>query len=253
MKRNALVGFLCVIIAALAVTTFELGTREEVKHEQNQIYWSGYNWQVRPPGVGLPGPNRWTSTEDTVKVNDDGSLQMSIVNKDGKWYSGEISNTKALGYGIYRWTIATDLSKIDPRAVLGMFTYDTMKLSTHREIDIEATRWGGANNNSGWTAYWLPGNKELRRAFSFSDKPPYQAQFQWQPGQISYYVSDRTGKALIDLSFTELIPDSGEEVATVNFWRFRNQPPIKDQSVRITKFTWEPLSTEDNDSDSNPQ
>jgi len=219
-----------------------VGLREEPKlQSQDQIFWSGYTWQVRPSGVGLPGPNRWSNLNDVVKVNDDGSLQMSIVKKNGKWYSGEISNTRALGYGVYRWTIASDLSRLDPRVVLGMFTYDEFKLSTHREIDIEATRWGNAHNKTGWTAYWVPGNRQLRSSFNFTNKPPYQAQFQWKPGQISYYVSDRTGKALIDLSFNELIHKPGEEAATINFWRFQNRPLVRKQSIRITKFTWEPL------------
>jgi hypothetical protein len=247
-RRRLLTALDLFLIFCLALTVFlwlctDIG-EESQQQTQDQIFWSGQTWQVRPPGVGLPGPNRWDNSTDTVKINDDGSLELSIVKKNGKWVSGEISNVKALGYGTYRWEIASDLSATDPSNVLGLFTYDMENKLTHREIDIEATRWSNAQSQNGWIAYWLSGTKQFRRGFEFTNQPPYQAQFIWRPGQISYYVSDRTGKALVDLSFTELIPQPGQEVATVNFWRFKGKEPMRKQSVRITKFTWEPLPKE---------
>jgi hypothetical protein len=243
MRRFALPALLVtVFLLALCVFTEWGNLTTEEPRAQDQIYWSGYTWQVRPPGVGLPGPNRWSNSDDIVTVNDDGSLQLSVMKKDGKWISGEIANTRSLGYGTYRWEIATDLSTLDPWTVLGMFTYDQFKLTTHNEIDIESTRWGRPSAQNGSVSYWYTGSQYFRRLFTFTDQPPYQVQFIWRPGKISFYASDRTGKALIDATFNELIPEPSQEVATVNLWQFKHHPPKSEQSVRISKFTWQKLA-----------
>jgi hypothetical protein len=87
------------------------------------ISWSGYTWDVRPPGFGGPGPNDWSDSEANVRV-DGTDLVLSIVrDAAGRWTSAEVDNQQHFGYGTYRWVVASELSDLDRYEVLGMFTY----------------------------------------------------------------------------------------------------------------------------------
>src|SRR4051794_27068521 len=87
--------------------------------EARTIKWSNHTWSVRPAGTGYPGPNRWS--DSTANVALDGTTLVLAVTKDsaGRWTSSEIENVRHLGYGTYKWVVASDLSRIDAHDVLG--------------------------------------------------------------------------------------------------------------------------------------
>jgi hypothetical protein len=108
------------------------------------LLFSGYEWVVKSSRdlVG-PGPNVFS--RDNVTVDSAGRLHLQIARRGDTWTSAEISSLRAFGYGIFRFTVVA--GPRDPRAVLGLFTWDEDGWdSYHREIDIEISRWGDSDH-----------------------------------------------------------------------------------------------------------
>jgi hypothetical protein len=206
------------------------------------ISWSGYSWDVRPPGTGEPGPNTWSDSSDNVRV-EGSDLVLSIVqDRFGRWTSAEIDNRRHLGYGTYRWVVATDLSALDANEVLGLFTY-TDSGPSHNEIDIESSHWGHLSSPTGSVTVWQNADLGLseQRNFDYSNRPPYVNQFTWAPGSIRFVVTDATGRTLFDSTIDTGVPVPSTEVPVINYWRFDNVAPVGVRTIRISSFTWAPL------------
>ena len=106
------------------------------------IVFSGYEWLAKSSRrlVG-PGPNLFS--EENIEIDNGGRLHLRIVRRGDRWTSAEIGTRRKFGYGTYRFTVAS--GPRDPRAILGMFTWDDDDSAAHhREIDIEIGRWGHA-------------------------------------------------------------------------------------------------------------
>jgi len=117
---------------------------------------SGTRWNVKHTGDGIwgPGPNHWSA--DHVRV-EDGALKLRLAkDAEGVWRCAEVTSTEAIGYGRYVfviepmatvWTAGEPqqigLAELDPKVVLGLFTYDSMTFATaaNSELDIEYSRW----------------------------------------------------------------------------------------------------------------
>jgi hypothetical protein len=210
------------------------------------IAWSGYTWDVRPAGFGGPGPNEWSDSESNVHV-DGTDLVLSIVrDASGRWTSAEVDNQQHLGYGTYRWTVASDLTGLDANEVLGMFTYGGSSPSNN-ELDIEASHWGDLSWPTGSATVWQDADawRQHVRSFPYSDRPPYVNQFTWAPGKVSYLVTDATGATLFRWTVTRGVPTPSSEVPRINYWRTPGEPPTSARSMRISSFTWIPLGRED--------
>lgn len=207
--------------------------------------WSGYAWDVRPPGFGGPGPNAWSDSEANVRV-DGGDLVLSIVrDATGRWTSAEVDNQQHFGYGTYRWVVASDLSALDAHEVLGMFTYGGSSPSNN-EIDIEASHFDDRSGPTGWASVWQDASawRHVVKSFQYSDRPPYVNRFTWSPGRVSYLVTDATGATLFRRTVTEGVPTPSSEVPRINYWRSSGTPPASVRSMRISSFEWFPPGLE---------
>jgi hypothetical protein len=206
------------------------------------ISWSGYTWDVRGAGFGGPGPNQWSDSEANVHV-DGTDLMLSIVrDASGRWTNAEVANQQHLGYGTYRWIVASDLSALDAHEVLGMFTYGGSSPSNN-ELDIEASHWGDPSWPTGSATVWQEADawRHRVRTFPYSDRPPYVNQFTWAPGRVSYLVTDASGATLFRWTVTRGVPIPSTEVPRINHWLSRGEPPTRARSMRISSFTWIPL------------
>ena len=205
------------------------------------ISWSGYSWDVRPTGVGSPGSNLWS--DSAASVHTEGSdLVLSIVkDASGCWTSAEVDSHRHLGYGTYRWIVASDLSALDAGEVLGLFTYGGSTPSKN-EIDIEASHWGNLAWPSGSVTVWEDAATDRSRSTSFrySNRPPYVNQFTWEPGKVTYLVTDAAGAVLLDRVVTRGVPTPSTEVPVINYWRYGGARPRGERSMRISSFTWIP-------------
>ena len=206
------------------------------------ISWSGYTWDVRPSGSGAPGPNLWSDSPANVQA-DGSDLVLSIVKEaSGRWTSAEIDNQQHLGYGTYRWVVESDLSTLDANDVLGMFTYGGSDPSNN-EIDIEPSHWGNLSWPTGSATVWQDADagRSQSKTFSYSNRPPYLNQFKWEPGRITYLITDAAGATLFAWTVTSGVPIPSSEVPVVNYWRFENAPPAGPRSMRLASFSWTPL------------
>lgn len=232
MRRFRLLPLLALpLLPAMATTTADART----------ITWSGRTWDVRPPGTGGPGPNRWSDSTANVAV-DGSDLVLSIVkDASGRWTSSEVDGRESLGYGTYRWVVESDLSSLDSHEVLGMFTYGDQGPS-HNEIDIEPSHWGNPSWPTGSGTVWHDSNagRKTEKTFEYSDKPPYVNQFTWAPGSIHWVVTDATGAKLFDWTVTKGVPTPADEVPVVNYWRYLDKPPASVRSMRLSSFRFLP-------------
>jgi len=211
---------------------------------ERAISWSGYTWYVRHPGWGGPGPNHWSDSTGSVRVSGSDLLLSIVQDRAGRWMSAEIDNARHLGYGTYRWVVASDLSSDDPNQVLGMFTVaGTGPLAD--EIDIEHSQWGNPLASNGSAAVWQDASVHANQSntFTFSSHPPYVNQFTWSPGRASFLITDATGALLLNWTAVSGVPKPTDEVPVVNLWRFHGVAPSSGATVRLSSFTWTPLAT----------
>ena len=165
------------------------------------ITWSGFNWDVRDQGLTAPGPNRWSDQNAVVSGTE---LVLSVAQVSGNWCCAEVACQSHLGYGIYRWVVNTRLDNLDVNDVLGMFTY-AGPAPSFNEIDIEAAHWGNAAWPGGSGTIWqsAAANARVYGEFDWTDDPPYTCQFEWEPGRVSYLITDNLGATLFDWSLAD--------------------------------------------------
>jgi len=109
----------------LLYTAFFLALQGTISAQtRDRIKFSGFTWYVRstvePEG---PRDNFFGGLGTSVDMLADGALRLSVVNRNGTWYSAEVWTTKALGYGTYTFRVRTPLSQLHPDVTLGLFTY----------------------------------------------------------------------------------------------------------------------------------
>ena len=230
------------VIPALLLLTVLLDGQRVSSAQARSITWSGYTWDVRPPGSAGPGPNQWSDSCANLHVNGT-ELVLSIVKDSaGRRTSAEVDNQRHLGYGVYRWVVNNDLSTLDANEVLGMFTYDDDAAPSHNEIDIEPSPWGNLAWDDGSVTVWQDADRDVSqsRPFNYSNKPPYVNQFTRSPRSIHWKITDAAGAILLDWTTTSGVPTPKNEVPIISYWRFEDKAPAGVRSMRIGHFSWAP-------------
>jgi len=217
------------------------------------LQFSGYDWSVKSSTrrVG-PGPNYFSDSNDNVAVDAQGRLHLLITQRDGQWYCAEVVSTRSFGYGTYRFHLETNPDRLDAQVVLGMFTWSNDPAYNHREIDIEVSRWGKANNkNAQFVVQPYTRAENIVRFQLPSGLASSTHLFTWKPDTVLFQSErDSSAKAAEPNSlvnqheFTEGIPQSGDENARINLWLFTGRPPTngKEVEVIIAKFEFIPLA-----------
>ena len=238
----ALLGLCCALIGYSA---------EWVPAPYTQVIaFSGSNWLVKASenkAVG-PGPNYFSGQNVWVR---DAELHLRISERDGRWYSAEIVSAASFGFGTYRFRIQSDVADLDPNVVLGLFTWSDDPSFSHREIDIEVSRWGdpgGRNAQCVVQPYDKPG-AVVRFEVPASLKNPIYA-FTWTPEAVTCEIADADERPKSDPPpfrfahrFTNGIPPAGGENARINLWQLGGQSPARgrSQEVVIAGFRFIPL------------
>lgn len=109
------------------------------------ISFAGRNWAVKNSNeIQGPGDNLFSADKKNLYKDLWGNLHLRIEQEGQQWHCAEIICLDTLGYGRYSFTIKGQLSKLDPYAVFGLFTWDDESFQTqaNSEIDIEFSRWG---------------------------------------------------------------------------------------------------------------
>ncbi len=217
------------------------------------LRFSGYEWKVKSSDdrVG-PGPNYFSDSKNNVEVDAQGRLHLRITQHDGRWHCAEVISTRSFGYGTYRFYVDTSFDNMDPRVILGLFTWSDAPDYSHREIDVEISRWGNKDNKNGQFVvqpYTRPMNIvrfQIPRGLNASTHS-----FAWKPDGIFCQSlkgihSARPGRSLViaEHAFTQGIPQAGGENARINLWLMAGHPPTdgKETEIIVSKFEFVPSS-----------
>lgn len=207
------------------------------------LQFSGYEWLVKTSDQRVgPGPNHFSDSADNVSIDAQGQLHLRITEREGRWFCAEIISSRSFGYGTYRFYLKTQAESVDPQAILGMFTWNDDPAYTHREIDIEISRWGIAHNQN--AQFVVQPYSRPENIVRFQMPPalsPTVHSFSWKPDNVHFQsiASSTTRQVEIQQhTFTKDIPRAGGENARINLWLFAGRPPTNGKPVEvvISKF-----------------
>jgi len=218
---------------------------------QTTVRFAKHNWIVKQSSAKVgPGPNFFSNSTDNVWVDEQG-LHLKITKARNRWSCAEVICADSLGYGTYRFHLASEVDKLDPNVVLGLFTWNDDPAFNHRELDIEFSRWGDRNNlNAQYVVQPYTIADNMYRFNQPSGAGPSAHSFLWTRAG-AYFLSLRGYSAIPDQTnlidqktFSNGIPEAGGENARMNLWLFRGRAPTdkKPVEVIIHWFEFEPAS-----------
>jgi hypothetical protein len=224
----------CVVLLARGVASAPAqAAKPSPPQPPREIQFSGYTWLVKDSGGAKwgPGPNVFSPSTDNVWVDPAGRLHLKIVKSGSQWRSAEVISKASFGYGTYRWTLASDVSSLDPQVTLGMFTWhDTSADYAHREIDIEVARLGNASNPT--NAQFVVQPYDLGgHTFRYTVPPAVASthEFTWRESSIGF-LSGTTSWLFGDAA---AVPRAGGENARMNLWLFRGRAPLNRTAAEV--------------------
>jgi hypothetical protein len=221
---------------------------------QRRIQFSGYNWLLKSyPVPAGPGPNYWSESTNNAWVDGQGRLHLRITYQGGQWQCPELISERSFGYGHYVWELDSP-PDLDPNAVLGLFTWNNDCAFTHREIDVELSRWGNAadpNNSQFVVQPWDAPNHRLRYPLPNGQVPAVH-RFLWESNQVSF-LSLRGGYSgppnSDDILQSWVFTNSGavpqpEAGVRMNLWLRDGLPPADGQEIEVIckRFAFASLS-----------
>ena len=115
-----------------------------------RLWFSGYEWSVKDSGGARTGPgdNFFSDSVSNVWTDAQGRLHLKICKRVGVWSCSEVVSVRSFGSGTYRTFLETPCDTLDRAAVLGLFTWNDDAPYTHREIDIEVSRWDNPSDTN---------------------------------------------------------------------------------------------------------
>jgi hypothetical protein len=103
------------------------------------VLFDGRAWVAResdyPTGAG---PNRWSSSAESVFTDAAGRLHLRLVPAGGGWSSAEVSTPLPDTHGRITVELETEPAALDDAVVAAAFVYR----NDQSEIDVELGRWG---------------------------------------------------------------------------------------------------------------
>ena len=197
------------------------------------LSFGGQQWYVKSSsGKVGPGPNYFGAANSFL--DSQGRLHLRIDrDKRRRWQSAEVFAAASLGYGTYRWTVAGDVSNLDPNVVLGLFTWSDTPDQAHRELDIEVARWGSTTDptNAQFVVQpWdTPGNM-VRFAHPAGTSV---FEFTWSPGQVAF-LATAAGATVQEWTHSGPdVPTPGDEKPHMNLWLMNGSAPTNGQPVEV--------------------
>lgn len=214
------------------------------------LRFSGLDWSVKvaESPVG-PGPNYFSDDPQCAWVDRAGRLHLRLEQRGGQWQCAEVVSRRSFGYGRYRFYVDSPASAVDPNVVVGIFTWNDDPAYTHREIDIEFSRWGDPKNQNAQYViqpYTHPAN--ISR-FDFPTNIVRSGhEFLWRKDEVLFRSwrgagADPTPNTLIrEVTLRHDVPVPGGENVRLNLWLLDGKAPLdgKPAEVIFRKFQFQP-------------
>jgi hypothetical protein len=217
------------------------------------LRFSGYDWWVKSSaGLVGPGPNYFSESTNNVWLDGLGQLHLRITNRSNHWQCAELVSARTFGYGCYRFQLASPADKLNPNAVLGLFTWSDDPAYAYREIDIECSRWGNAADPSNAQFVIQPYNLSghLTRLTVPANQTNSTLLFTWETNRVSFQSqrgsfspSPSPANVISNWTYTLTVPPTGDENVRLNLWLMNGAAPTDHQEVEvvISSFQFVPL------------
>jgi hypothetical protein len=203
------------------------------------LTFSGYEWEVLQTPSNRGGANDYDARN--AWVDDAGMLHLLLTQRGGRWTSAEIKLSRSLGYGTYTF-IVRDTSHLDPAAALGFLTWDELgPEQNHRELDVEISRWGNAENKD--AQYVVQPHYVAANVYRFKQPAGRLTHsFRWEPARALFQTLGPSGRVIARREFTSGVPVSGSESVRMNllYYRASPKPPSGNVEVAVEKFVYLP-------------
>jgi len=209
---------------------------------QATLQFSGYQWEVRRTASNRD--SSWNLYDPANAWTDErGFLHLRISKQQGHWVSSDVKLSRSLGYGSYRFVVE-DVSRLEPAAVFGMFTWDDF--GPPREMDIEISRWGEPETKNAQFVVqpWVVSANAVR----FTTPPGTLTYWiNWERGRVSFKTvrgssSSQETRAVAEHAFTSGVPVAGNERIRINLYVYENNrhPMQQESEVVLEKFEYLP-------------
>ena len=217
--------------------------------QYSTISFAGMQWFVKDAPVPVsPGPQFFV--KDNVFVDSFGQLHLRITRCGTSWCAAEVFTKDTIGYGSYRFDIATPVSGIDPNLTLGLFSWDAQAHDqNYREWDFEFSRWGSPSlpTNAQFVVqpYNIGGNMQR---FQINQAMPSSNVLNWSPSQISF-TSSAGGNIIRQWNFfsgATPVPTPGDVHLHLNFYVFAGPGPSvpANQEIVISGLQYTPAAAQ---------
>ncbi len=231
------------------------------------LEFSQRTWRVKGPGYYGPGPNNFSDSAQSVWVDGEDRLHLTIRQTGDAWHSTEVTLVDTLGYGDYIFTTVGAIDQLDLPTVLGLFLWQYSTCwdpgaswwNPYNEFDIEYSLWGTPGNQVGqyvaqpWD--W-PGNI-FRYDLSAGALEMTSHALRWLPDRVECRAwrggpADESPATLIsNWTYTgPHIPRPEQPRVHLNLW-YAGNPPSANQEVVISNFTFVPAHGNTENCDSN--
>ncbi len=201
-----------------------------------RLRFSNYDWDVRQIGSDRNGsPHSYSP--DNASVDAQGSLHLLISRGPDGWNCSEIALSRSLGYGTYAFSVA-DVSRLDPAAVLRIFTWDAGSSDQdRREVDFVISQWGNPRVSN---AQYIV-QPFFRPANTFRYVAPaglLTYSFRWDPARITFTTVQGAGSAsrtapIAEHTFTADVPAPKSESVHINLCTFDYTPVPQQQPAEL--------------------
>ncbi len=220
------------------------------------LEFSQRTWRVKGPGFYGPGPNNFSDSDQSVWVDAEGRLHMTIQPVGGTWYSTEVTLADTLGYGDHVFTTVGAVDQLGLRVVLGLFLWQYSTCwdpgsswwNPYNEFDIEYSLWGTPGNQVGQFVAqpWDWAGNIFRYDAAFGAAEVSSHAIRWLPDRVECRAwrggpEDESPSTLIT-SWTYTgphIPRPEQPRVHINLWYF-GDPPSTPQEVILSRFTYVP-------------
>ena len=219
-----------------------------------QLHFSGYDWEVKTScgGRAGPGPNYFSDSVSNVWVDVQGQLHLRITNTNDQWQCVEMISRRSFGHGTYRSYLDSPADLLDLNAVLGLFTWSEDPSYSHREIDVEVSRWSDAsdtNNTQFVVQPWDTAGHRVRFQVP-SGLTNSTHSFTWATNQVFFQSHQgnlvsppATNPVISQWTFNQSgVPVPGGENVHLNLWLYNGAAPTNGQPVEVivSRFVFVP-------------
>ncbi|MBS3786792.1 hypothetical protein KGY79_01185 [Candidatus Bipolaricaulota bacterium] len=219
------------------------------------IDFSGYTWKLKhhvhsPVG---PGPNYWSSSGRSVRIDESGNLHLRIIENRGRWYSSEVQLNQGLGYGTYEFMVYLPNRPLNKNVVLGLFNY----LSDRKEFDIEITKWGeDSPTNVQFVVQPSVKDKNIKRfPLNPTEGTKKILSYTWTRNELIFRCENCKDESCSEKVLLEKWKYRGESMPRgdlkthINLWLLDGKPPTDGREVEVTieNFTFSPLGKENSE------